>query len=411
MNILFVVNYSSLAGGVETWVLRTANALHRLGHVITIACPLSDTEDNEFFNKLDSSIRLFFMNWRRPPLFFYRAEKELVRQDVVYCVDLGSLLRSLVLIDAHQLNAKLVIGIFHPREYCWRSSIRRYPQILAEAILRAAPRSNLIFMNEANAREHQDCSGIDFMSSPIVPLPVDTKKYAATRRENVNRRRIVSVGNINNFKTYHFAMIDVLLALNERGRRYEYHVYGDGPLRKALEKYAREKGLSDQLILHGWMAYENFSASMQEAFLFIGMGTSLIEAAACGVPALTAIDSNCSATTYGFFHELIGYNVGEVDPSCQLFDIDERIDWLEHLSANNYLEVCEQTKERAVRDFETDPVIQKLLKCLVEAKEFSFPVTSRMKFYDFLDTWAWRVLRRIGFKDPMGSCRHSRAGC
>ena len=153
------------------------------------------------------------------------------------------------------------------------------------------------------------------------------------------------------------------------------------------------------MILHGSLPYEAMEKVLKDAFVFVGMGTALLEAAACGVPAIVAIESCPRAATYGLFHETAGRHLGYADPNAPEFSFREKIEHLSQLSADEYENVSHQTVGCASQ-YAMEGVMQQFLRSLEEIEPFSYQITTTMKLKDFLDRCTWRVLKCLGFKDP-----------
>jgi hypothetical protein len=85
---------------------------------------------------------------------------------------------------------------------------------------------------------------------------------------------------------------------------------------------------------------------LEDAFAFIGMGTSLIEASAAGVPSIIAIECAEEAKSYGLFHEMSDLNTGENVPGRPMSDIREILLRLRALP-ENYARHCELARGKA----------------------------------------------------------------
>lgn len=95
------------------------------------------------------------------------------------------------------------------------------------------------------------------------------------------------------FKTYNKHIINILDEINHLGYNLEYYIYGDGPERFFLEKLAKTK-----IHFKGSIDLPNI---LNNAFLFVGSGTSIIEASAGGIPSIIGIESEDRPYTYGLF--------------------------------------------------------------------------------------------------------------
>ena len=95
------------------------------------------------------------------------------------------------------------------------------------------------------------------------------------------------------------------------------------------------------------MEYKNLYSVLEDAFMFVGMGTVLIEASAMGIPALQAIDSEKMHATYGFFSNLKGLSIGEVNDDFIKVSIKDSVNELAQKSEKEYYELALNHIKRA----------------------------------------------------------------
>jgi len=137
--------------------------------------------------------------------------------------------------------------------------------------------------------------------------------------------------------------------LAEKGLPIEYHIYGDGDQFQALKAQIRDMGCEQKIHLHGTLEYSRLPEVLRNAWLFVGSGTAIIEAAACGVPALIGVESEPEPRTYGFLHSMPGLDYQEADIGLEKRSFVEFCEELHSLSEEEYAKVC----ERSVRKAET----------------------------------------------------------
>ena len=401
MRILFVYVGLSQLGGIETLIRRLSERLTDLGHQVTILLQessLDRSQDPALLQDVRRYARVLFVRGWFPNAPASLRTLNLGEFEHIYAFESNSLLLSIVVQSEFATSARLAFGVYYPREYCSRRRIKRYQQRLVEDVMKVVPIQNVFFMNEANAHEHAECLARDFRESPVVPLAIDLERFRTAKR-SANRRKIVSVGRITDFKTYNFWMLDVIHTLNSVEERFEYHVFGTGELHAELARAVESNGLAGHVFLHGNVPYSQFEEAMADAFVFVGMGTSVIEAAACGVPALVAIESIRSPETYGFLHEMEGYNVGEYVPDTPTYDAANVIEALARLDESGYEKVCERSALSAAK-FSINVIAERFVSALSETRQFSFRITPGMRLLDGFDLWLWRFLRLVGVKDP-----------
>lgn len=104
---------------------------------------------------------------------------------------------------------------------------------------------------------------------------------------------IVGVGSLLAVKRWD-RLLHVARALDARGLKYAIKIVGDGPLREALERQARELGVADRVTFVGHSA--NVPAALTDASFLVhtseieGCSNVLLEAMACG-RAVVATDA------------------------------------------------------------------------------------------------------------------------
>lgn len=409
MKILFVYGNMYSWGGIQTLLTRLAPELRARGHevgLLTRPRGLSWDDTSEIVDRLsrDATIQLADGDWFRAP----RSVGTLAEADVLFACSLESLLLA-ALVQEHLLpSARIVAGVFSPREYCWKTSRlkRRWSQHLSERLVGRLPAQNFAFSMESMARQTGECLGRDLSAAPLLPIPIDTERFRPTPDRRVDPSKIVSVTRLAPYYTHHAAMIRVIRDLRDAGHDFEYHAYGDGPTRGALEADVRRLGVEGAVFFHGTVEYERLADVLGDAFLYVGMGTALLEAAACGVPALVGIDSHPGAATYGFVHETVGTDLGSHVPDHPEYPIEERILWLAGRSNDEYRQVERATRARA-EEFGADRVIPRFVDIVGGALPFSFSISAADRALGRLDALLEATVVKLGGPDVMGT-RHER---
>ena len=142
-------------------------------------------------------------------------------------------------------------------------------------------------------------------------------------------------------------MIDTIQDLNNDGNYFEFYIYGHGSMESFLKNYIAEKKASRYIFLMGKLEYKELFSVLVDAFMFVGMGTAIIEASAIGVPSLQAIDNEKGIMTYGFFDKLKGFSLGEVIPELPLVSMKNSIIELSIKNVAEYQQICEEHITRA----------------------------------------------------------------
>ena len=404
MKIAFVHGSPYGFGGIETWLMRFSERLVADGHEVALLTRPFGEEWHETTGVVDrisrsATIHVGTRHWFRER---GHATPPLAGADVLFACNLEALLRAALLQQRLDPAPRVVAGAFSPREYCWKASRmqRRWIQHLAERVVLRLPLENFVFATDGMARQTGECIGRDLSASPVLPLAIDTERFRPSPNRRVDRRKIVSVSRLVPYYTHHRHMIRVIRDLRESGHGFTYHAFGDGPERQRLEDDARRMGVDDAVFLHGAIPYDNFGDAVGDAFAYIGMGTALIEAAACGVPALVAIDSHPAPVTYGFIDDTVGNDIGGYVPGHPEHEIGERLLWLAGLTEQQYRQVEDGARAR-VEEFSLTRLVPRFVDMLAGAAPVSIPISAADRVLAQLDWMVEAVLLNLGAPDVM----------
>jgi glycosyltransferase involved in cell wall biosynthesis len=190
----------------------------------------------------------------------------------------------------------------------------------------------------------------------IVHCGVDPHQF---RHIEVRRqaRKLLYVGRLAAEKGLP-VLFESLKLLRQEKYDFELTLVGDGTERKSLEELARQMGIADRVVFAGFASQETVRDCLMQTDVFIlpsfaeGVPVSLMEAMACGVPAI--------ATHVGGIAELIetgatGLLVPASDPVA-LRDAIAR--YLDDFGLRE--KVSRQGREKVLSDFNLDNEVDKL---------------------------------------------------
>jgi len=354
---LLIVNLFFDIGGVETLLARLIPLLKNKGVDVTLLI-IKNRIDPELIHSVSPFCKVIFLKdafpfTKKSLERFFGPDFDVVFFTITWSVIFGSWLLG----RANYHRAAAVFGVYQTEIFCEETlSDFYYQKLVRRLIAERIPPSSIIFGNTAGRDAHASGLGMDLSASPVIRLLVDVDKYHYKNRSLFIRRKMVSIGRIVDFKTYNFTMLSVVKTLIDRGHAVEWHVYGDGPQLGEFERAIKSLDLTKYVFAHGPMPYSEFEAVLDEAFVFIGSGTSLIEAAACGVPALTTIEYSKSPDSYGFICDIDGFNLIEPGLDRTVYSIEEKIEKLLGCSSDEYLEIQKRCRIKA-NEYSGDNVV------------------------------------------------------
>ncbi len=129
----------------------------------------------------------------------------------------------------------------------------------------------------------------------------DVFTFAERHKSEGERLRLISVNRLSEKKGLSYA----IRAVAELSREHDvdYRIVGDGEMREELETLIRDLGVGDKVHLLGWKDRSEVSKLLYEAHIFLapsvtasnldeeGIPTSIMEAAASGLPVLSTFHS------------------------------------------------------------------------------------------------------------------------
>ena len=176
-----------------------------------------------------------------------------------------------------------------------------YDKAPADFADRAAAAGAVVTVSEANLRHIVKAFGVPAARIHVIPCGVDTERFQPDG-QRAKPPLIVCVARLVPFKRVGL-LLEACAILRTRGVAFQCAIVGDGPCRDELETARGRLGLEQTVELVGAAEQAKVLAWWRRATVAVlasdseGMPVSLMEAAACGVPAV--------ATAVGGIAELI----------------------------------------------------------------------------------------------------------
>ncbi len=167
-------------------------------------------------------------------------------------------------------------------------------------------------------------------------------------------------------KEYNLYMVDVVASLRHRGIPVTWTVYGEGSFRLAMESRIAALQLNDAIHLAGSIKNSDIPAALKDAYIFVGMGTAIIEAALCGVPGVMALAYERSECTYGPLYKFTFGNVGERMDAAPHTTVSAEIERILRLSPQEYEDEVQKNLQYA-RRYDMDATMQMFLEIVEKA--------------------------------------------
>jgi hypothetical protein len=246
--------------------------------------------------------------------------------DVIKSFNVSSSWIAYQLARANGKACKAIAGYYNPlrSEYPGNVRIWHGDYLPLAAFLKAFPASGRLFCSVDQIEELEEIYG---KRAVFWPVPCDASEFEpATRRPRWGK--IVSVGRLEGMKEYNLYMIGVVKELIARGHNVSWQVYGEGKYDNEMRQSIKAHGLEGKISMEGTVPYRLLWRVLEDAYVFVGMGTSAVEAAMFKVPNVIAIPYDFKGVTYGSSYSLPWGSIGHSrrSPPCKrVVDEIERV--------------------------------------------------------------------------------------
>ena len=220
-------------------------------------------------------------------------------------------------------NIRVSAGIYHQKEFMFDTN--NYFGKYTQKLFKSLDEDSVIFYNEANKLSYGLFFKKNYLNSPLIPIGIELPELKEKFGKS-NSFKIVSIGNLNKFKTYNIHIVKLMPKLLEINSNFTYEIYGEGELDSYLKDLIKELSLEGKVFLKGQIEYSKFSLVLVDAFLFVGSGTAIIEAAALGIPSLIGIESTNEPITYGFLSDIKGFSYNELNDFNKIYQMSNCIE-------------------------------------------------------------------------------------
>lgn len=284
----------------------------------------------------------------------------------------------------HMPGVCATIGVYHQNEYLFNTQNSYFLRTFRR-IFKAVPASQFLFFNQANLTNYARFFGRDFSAGTIAPIGIDIAADLPPGLPASVPGKLVSVGNLVNFKTYNGHIIRIVAALADRYPELHYDIYGSGPEENDLIALAESLCVRKRIHFFGPMAYADFSHNVAQGVLFIGSGTAVIEAAALRIPAMIGIESIKQPETYGFLSDIKGYSYNEYLPDVPRIGMQDLVERI--LSDPAFADAVAVACREKAREFSIESTIDSVVK-LTDAASVVVPgmglVSCTRSFFSFV---------------------------
>lgn len=369
IKVIFVAHDClSVIGGTATLISNMSKWLIRHGHQVWLLGNTDQVTDHllpESMEIIEVENICDLFSPRGFRLFVER--NNLPSVDLVKSFDIRSCWIACQLSDHMDNRPKILFGSYNPRLKLtnWNpfSSLRQ--RIFELNLKYGVSGSSRLMMNQLHLHEFRRVFG-KRQEGVVWSLPCTKSGQALVARTPVPGL-IVSVGRLDSMKEYNLVIPKLVASLKEEGCPVRWRVYGDGKYRKEIIDAIGELGLDGEVRVFGSIGPHQFDDVLKDAWVFVGMGLSLVEASSRGVPNLAAIPYDNIGFTQGSLADFSEGCVGEYDPRFPMKNLSAELTRICCMTESDYREESEKQMAAAV-SFDEDAQMRKFLQHARRAK-------------------------------------------
>lgn len=213
---------------------------------------------------------------------------------------------------------------------------------------------NVIFMDKQSIIQTEKYYGFDIENkeSLVFHLPMKTKKLELQLIEdklNIELFNILTIARAEfPFKGYIIGLIDDFNELCNIYNNITLTIIAFGPDESQISEKVRQlpASIKNKINLVGQTPYDELYKFFNQAHLFLGMGTTILDAANHGVPSIAVQPYTYENNSSGFFHEQPEFLGGYEDKSIPAISYMKKVI---EMSNEEYLELC-QMEHRALEE-------------------------------------------------------------
>lgn len=140
------------------------------------------------------------------------------------------------------------------------------------------------------------------LNIPLKYIPLALNDYPSDKElAKLDNKNLIAIGRLSEEKGF-LDMIDVMELLVAKDKKITLNIFGDGPEHQAINDLIKKKGLTQNVVMHGYKPFEEIKDYLKDSSLYImtsfreSFGLVLIEAMSYGVPCI-AFSSAIGATS------------------------------------------------------------------------------------------------------------------
>ena len=359
-------------GGTESYMMRMAKWAKHNGHKFVIALQKGRTIDpiwNHDIQKNNITIESFSVRKPYKVIQISSEFKHLLMKEDVYIIatDITSYFQFVffkVFSKANKIS--IIYYILHP--YVCKITSRRLVNYPYYIFMKKQIGKSIIFMDEESVNyckkfynKNFDVNEVYRIGFEIEPL---STKIITDRIKNRDQLVVLSCSRMDfPFKGYQMGLINEIERIIERYTNIHFIIIGTGKDASMLDDVIKSKPISirSHITRIDKVPYNQLDEYMKKSHVYIGMGTTLLDAAKFGLPSIVATMNQMGIQSSGFFSDNYNNVTGNLEMSNKTTNFIELIDCISKMDNNSYRELQLETYEVYKEHYNINSVMQRIL--------------------------------------------------
>lgn len=353
---MFIIYYPDTTGGTATLTIRLGKQLIKHGYRVILICNRITDKNNEilmgeigievycwdykeaynnFLKMSNDQIHYIFLTYRLDDYLLIEKIKSKFKmaESILYIVHFHGLIKA--------INQNVITRLFAKKFYL-------------PIIKKILNNNSVIFMDDNSITETEKYYNINIKrrKNLIFHLPMDITKLETSIVRNKINLDILNILTIARaefpFKGYIIGLIDDFNELCRTYNNITLTIIAFGPDESQIKEKVKQlpAPIQNKIKLVGHTPYDELCKYFNQAHLFLGMGTTILDAANHGVPSIAVQPYTYENNSSGFFHEQPEFLGGYEDKSIPAINYMKKV--IEMLN-EEYLELC-QMEYRALEE-------------------------------------------------------------
>lgn len=305
-----IIDENVFLGGGQVLYLRMARILTKRGYSVSLYCCHITQIMLEDFEKTGTAIHKYSKEYKCS-IF-----GDIENQDIIITHDLYNYVLCCNYIKKHKLDCTAYLYVAHP--YNLTLPFKKQflnPQKYKCFITEAVDSGSIFFMDEQTINYTLEALGIninlDKCYKNILRVPVDVSNICpldTIKARSASRHKMFEILTIARaefpFKGYIKGLVEIVTELKKKNQNIHLTIISSGEGIMQIKDWisaAAQAGMTDITLLTD-VPNGSLTAYYEKASLYIGMGTTILEAAAQAVAAIPVACFTYQCKTMGYFH-------------------------------------------------------------------------------------------------------------